>query len=361
MPIPPQEISTDYLIVGQGVAGTTVGYNLHRIGADFLVASEGFDHSSSYAAAGIINPVTGRKYTKSWKIDELLPEAIACYRGLEQLLGIKILRERPIYRSLFTIKEENDWSARLQDHGYLAYIDTAVPSVTSLQNMVRASNAYGPTKGSLQIDLPTLLDHFRQWLGHEGRLITDHLAIQDLDPKALRWGSIRVNKAIIFSEGYKVLTNPYFNYLPFDPAKGEALIVRINGGFECNLRDQIFITPIGDDLYWVGAAYEWDYADHLPTAKQKDQLTEKLRQILTVDFEVVGQRAGIRPCVKTRRPILGRHPVFDRLVLFNGLGTKGTSLAPYFAKELMQHLIDGGPLHPEVDINRYPFPTKDEK
>jgi glycine/D-amino acid oxidase-like deaminating enzyme len=72
-----------------------------------------------------------------------------------------------------------------------------------------------------------------------------------------------------------------------------------------------------------------------------------------VPYTVLGQQAGIRPSGKDRRPIMGLHPRHPALGLFNGLGTKGCSLAPYMAHLLTMHLLQGAPLPPETDIKRY--------
>ncbi|MEL7021711.1 MAG: hypothetical protein AAGK47_08885, partial [Bacteroidota bacterium] len=60
-----------------------------------------------------------------------------------------------------------------------------------------------------------------------------------------------------------------------------------------------------------------------------------------------------RPTVKDRRPFLGKHPDFSRLAIFNGLGTKGASLGPYFAQQMTNHLLQQTALEPDVDITRF--------
>ena len=70
-------------------------------------------------------------------------------------------------------------------------------------------------------------------------------------------------------------------------------------------------------------------------------------------FEIIDHQAGIRPTVKDRRPLLGVHPAHHQLAIFNGMGTKGVMLAPYFANHLVNHLENDDKLLPEIDIVRF--------
>ena len=54
-----------------------------------------------------------------------------------------------------------------------------------------------------------------------------------------------------------------------------------------------------------------------------------------------------------RRPVIGCHPEEDRVAIFNGLGTKGVSLAPYFSDLFAQHLVENRQLCSEVDVRRF--------
>ena len=111
--------------------------------------------------------------------------------------------------------------------------------------------------------------------------------------------------------------------------------------------------PLQDDTYWIGSTYGWDFADDLPTDEAYHFLKERLEDVLKTDFEIIEHRAAIRPTVKDRRPFLGIHPEFKQLALFNGLGTKGASLGPFFANHMAMHLVKGETVDPMVDIGRF--------
>jgi glycine/D-amino acid oxidase-like deaminating enzyme len=160
---------------------------------------------------------------------------------------------------------------------------------------------------------------------------------------------------IIFCEGPAGAANPLFDLLPFSPNKGEALVIESS---ELN-NQHIFkrghlLVPLPEPgTFWVGANYQWNYEDAGPTEAYRKQITTLLEGWLKVPFRVVDHKAAVRPATIERRPFVGLHPVQPNVAILNGMGSKGTSLAPYFAKELVEHLLHGAPLTPEADVRRF--------
>lgn len=347
-------MTSDFLIIGQGLAGTLLAHFLEQAGRKVHVADEYDERSATQVAAGIINPITGRRYVKSWRVDELIPFARETYRALELKLNISIYHERNILRALFNSREENDWLARTGEEGYSEYmLDAARPGEYAEQTVPAYS--YGEVRHSAQVDVGALADAYREYLQEKKAITEERFEYEKLEMsgKGVRYGDFEAETAV-FCEGHWAGQNPFFNYLPFGGAKGEVLIVRIPGaGFEKILKHRVFIVPLKDGLYWVGSTYSWKYEDDSPTAEGRRYLEERLKDILKAPFEVVGHRAAIRPTVKDRRPFLGRHPEFPRLALFNGLGTKGASLGPFWAKHMADFLTENVKLEEEVDIRRF--------
>lgn len=345
----------DYLIVGQGVAGTLLAHFLSQSGQSILVVDEYRESAASQVAAGIINPITGRRYVKSWRIDDLLPIARRTYRELEALLGVPVFYERNIIRTLFNQGEENDWLARTAEPGYAPYmLDRAELGEYALKTTL--AYGYGELSQAGQADLPALTRAYRAKLMDAGQLMSEPFDFEALEIGDGELAYKGVNaRNLVFCEGHRGAGNPYFGYLPFGGAKGEVLLVRIPGAnFEKILKHRVFIVPMAEaELYWIGATYGWSFADEAPTPEGRAYLEERLHDLLGLPFEVVAHRAAVRPTVKDRRPFLGRHPDFPQLAIFNGLGTKGASLGPYWAKHLAEHLMDGAPLEGSVDIGRF--------
>ena len=58
--------SLDYLIVGMGLAGSALAYFLSKNGKKIALIDNNIDQTSSKIAAGLYNPITGRKMVKTW-------------------------------------------------------------------------------------------------------------------------------------------------------------------------------------------------------------------------------------------------------------------------------------------------------
>ena len=109
---------------------------------------------------------------------------------------------------------------------------------------------------------------------------------------------------------------------------------------------------LGNHLFKVGATYNWKDKTDLPTEEGKQELIDRIKEIINCDFEIVEHFAGVRPTVKDRRPLIGTHPEYKSLHILNGLGTRGVMLVPHMAKALFEYIEEGKPLDPVVDIIR---------
>lgn len=344
----------DYLIVGQGLAGTLLAYFLEKAGQKIKVIDQAKPNAASKVAAGLINPITGRRYVKSWKADQLIPFAKETYQQLEKELDIQFYHERNILRTLFNSREENDWLLRTGDEAYQKYMVEQAELEKYAEHTTLAFS-YGEVRYSAQVALSTLIERYRQHLFEndllsENKFAYDALKRQD---STIHYKDLSARN-IVFCEGHQAINNPLFNYLPFGGAKGEVLIVRIpEGNFEKILKHRVFIAPLGADLYWIGSTYDWNIELEEPTEKGKSFLQSRLEDVLKIPYEIVAHKAAIRPTVKDRRPFLGKHPEWSNAYIFNGLGTKGASLGPYFAQHMVNYLTKKNALEDAVNIQRF--------
>ena len=301
--------------------------------------------AASSVAAGIINPITGRRFVRSWRIDELLTEARTLYGDLERELGVTIWYDTPLVRTLFNRGEQNDWLARGGDAGYADYLDDD-PELGSIPELTYPAFAYGGVRHTARIDLATLTATYRNHLLAQNRLVERPVDYQQLPKGYDRY---------IFCEGWRVRDNPYFAHLPPGGTKGEALLVRTETLLlDRMLKHRVFLVPMPErGLYWIGASSTNTFADDAPSAATADYLADRLREVLRVPFTVEDHLAAVRPTVKDRRMIIGGHPEQQRLFVFNGLGTKGASLAPLGSRWLFGHLEFGAAVPGEVDSQRF--------
>ena len=355
----------DFIIVGQGLAGSILAYNLLRKGQKVVVIdnyTEGGKKSSSQIAAGVINPITGMRFVKSWRIDEFLPVARTVYLEIEKVLGIKLWHERLIFRILRNIEEENNWLLRSTFPDYKLYFGNTPASVSDgYKANFKPFYALSEVKNAAQVNLPALVQAFRNHFEKKQLLLIDNFDAHELSfsDNIITYKDIKASK-VIFCEGVNAINNPYFNYLPFNPDKGELLLVRIpNLGLNHIFKDKMAIVPLYDteggqkDLYWVGATNAWNFENDLPDDVNKKLIINELNKILNIPFEIIDHLAAVRPTVKDRRPFLGMHPKFPQLGIFNGFGTKGASLVPFWAEHFSSFLLEDKPLDKDVDIQRF--------
>ncbi|HEY1192397.1 MAG TPA: FAD-dependent oxidoreductase, partial [Gemmata sp.] len=183
-----------------------------------------------------------------------------------------------------------------------------------------------------------------------------------LDPREVEFPADRVRvpslgldaRALILCRGFTTDPDPWFGAVTFNAAKGEFLTVRVPGLTEARVVHRgVWLAPMGADLFRAGATYSWEPLDAQPTPEGRAELESKLRAVLRLPFEVVAHHAAVRPVVSTGLPVLGRHPVLPQLAYFNGLGSKGSLLAPFFADQLARHLCGTGASDPAVNVSRF--------
>jgi glycine/D-amino acid oxidase-like deaminating enzyme len=347
----------DFLVIGQGLAGSLLGYRLEQRGRTVCWIDAPAQTSATSVAAGIINPITGRRFVKSWLVETLLPAARTLYRELEDELGISIYHERPLLRTLFNRGDENDWMARTGDPAYAEFMRESRRDAGPFASVTQPAFAYGPVRHTAQVDIGELvrsLDERWAAAGLLRREVFDYAQLTVTD-SGVRYGDLTADR-LVFSEGWRSRFNPYFSYLPFGGNKGEVLIVRIPGlSVTGMLKHRVFLVPLGEERYWVGSTSENAFTGDEPTERARGYLADRLDELLTVPYEILAHRSAVRPTVRDRRPFLGNHPQWPRLAIFNGLGTKGASLAPYWSAVLADYLTAERPesLPASVDIARY--------
>lgn len=342
----------EYLIVGQGIAGTLLAEELATKNVSFCVIDCYNPESSSNIAAGLINPITGKRFVKSWNLEQFLSQALARYQELELKYQTRFVFKSDILRILENQKQENDLILRSEDSAYQDYL--SVESFHSPE-FVKACHSTAWIRNSWRIDMALLMKNCSQYLIDSDRLLQEKFDYDLLQIKAnaFFYKDLELSK-VIFCEGFNAINNPWFKQLPFELDKGELLIIRIPDFVASyTIKRKIAIIHLKEDIYWVGATNEWDFPDDQPSSKMKDWLLEHLDETLNLPYEILEHRAAIRPTVRDRRPFLGVHPNINNMYIFNGLGTKGALLAPWCAAQLTGLLLENKLIDKELDISRF--------
>jgi glycine oxidase len=345
-------MNCDYIIVGSGLASIMFAEQLRTHQKSFVVISDR-SQQASLVASGLYNPVVLKRFTAAWNAASHLETAIPKYISLEKLLGVKLDYVVPIHRVFNSVQEQNNWFLACDKPLLAPFLNPKL--VDNKNNSVKAPFGFGEVNATGRIDTQKLIEAYRTFLSQMNQYISatfDYEALIET-PEGLCYESIQA-KHIVFTEGFGIHKNPYFKQLPLEGTKGELITVYAPQlQLTPILKSSIFVIPMEGDHYLVGSTYEWTDKTNIPTSEAKSQLLEKLERLVTCDFEVVNQRAGIRPTVSDRRPLVGRHPNHQKMYVLNGLGTRGVLIAPAMAEALYAFIETDAPLPEEIDISRF--------
>lgn len=343
-------LSFDYIIVGQGLAGSCLALQLINQGKRILVIDQFHEHSATQVAAGLFNPVTGRLMTKTWKADELFPYLHTFYKQAEELTGEKFFYPMPLYRPFVSVEEQNEWMGKSANPVLAGYIDRVH---TAPIDEALVKNPYGGLvlKQCGYLDTQKFTQAVRKLVAVKGLLIESSFEETELAflSSGVRYLNYRATK-IIFCRGADELAGKLFSWLPIRPLKGETLTIQTEEPISTIYNRGVYLVP---GIWKAGATYQTNDLTPSVTEAARQELKEKLDALISLPYRIVTQSWGIRPTTPDRKPILGQHPDHPEAVIFNGLGTKGVSLAPYFSKVLVASIEKHAPINKEVDIERY--------
>lgn len=340
----------DYIIVGQGIAGSWLSYVLIKRGFQIAVFNHETEDMASLKAAGLYNPITGRKMTKTWLADHIFPPLETSYRELEIFLGETFLHKKSVYRPFLTVEEQNDWSAKIEDSTYADFV----------ANYTSSSAGYPGVQDGLggiviqqagYVNLPQLIKSFRTFLVSKG---VYHPEL--FDYQRMEVGSSEVTyknllaKKVIFCEGPS-MTNPFWKELPFKLVRGELMNIACGLESDVIINRGVFMIP-KPGHFTVGSTYDHEKLSFEPQKEGILSLKKRLGKLFAGPYRVIEKKAGIRPATFDRKPFIGIHKNHQTLAIFNGFGTKGVSLTPYFANQFVDHLEGKSRIEKEADVKR---------
>lgn len=342
----------DYLIVGSGLAGIAFAEQALQHQKSILVFDNGAMQSSR-VAGGLYNPVVLKRFNAVWDAQEQLSQTEAFYNSVETKLGKQFHFPMPILRKFHSPEEQNNWYAASDKPGLTEFLSETL--VVKKYRCIDSPFGFGEVKHTGYADTKFLLESYHGYLSAAGLLLRETFDYSKIEFSSdfVRYGS-ETARHIVFAEGFGLKSNPFFGDLPLEGAKGELFTIRArNLDLDSIIKSNIFLVPLGDDLYKAGATYEWNDKTELPTAAGRAALIEMIRETLNCDFEIVAHNAGIRPTVKDRKPLIGTHTLHQNLHILNGLGTRGVMVAPRMAKLLFDYIEYGNELPPQADVRRF--------
>lgn len=341
----------DYIIVGSGLAGIAFSEIALQNNKTILVVNN-LSQNSSRIAGGLYNPVILKRFSEVWQASEQLELLSSFYANFEKKLQIKLDHKLPLLRKFYSVEEQNNWFTASDKPNLSKFLSTNL--ITKKWDSISSPFNFGEVLYSGYVDTNLLVDSYKQFLINQNAYFEDTFDYSNLiiENDFVVYKNLKA-KRIVFAEGFGMLLNPFFNKLPLDGTKGELLLIKApNLNLDVIVKSSVFVLPIGNDLYKVGATYNWEDKTNIPTEAAKKELIDNLKELITCDFEVIEHYAGVRPTVKDRRPLVGTHPVHKNLHVLNGLGTRGVMLAPAMAISLFNHIENQIPLDKNIDILR---------
>ena len=343
----------DYLIIGQGISGTWLSYYLQKEKKNFLVIDNNSPNSSSKIAAGIINPVTGRRHVEVWMAEKIIPHAWNAYNEIGQDLNITAISQKNIIDFFPSPQMRVSFLQRIEEKNEYTH---SYPGQNHFNQYFNYDFGCGEIRPVYTAHLETLLPAWRQHLIEKNLLLQQQFDINLLQIKkdGIRYNDITAS-AIIFCDGNGSAANPHFQQLPFAPNKGEVLMAEIPDLPAQHIyKKGIMLVPLATPgQWWVGSDYAWEFSSTEPTKEFREKTEAQLQSWLKIPFKITEHLCGIRPATLERRPFVGMHPQHPGIGILNGMGTKGCSLSPYFARQLVDQLLFNKTLTPEADINRF--------
>lgn len=344
---------TDFILVGQGLAGSILALELINNGKSVVVIDNPELSNCSKVAGGIYNPIVFKRLTQSWLADMVLPVMLDFYEELEEKLQTRLVHPVKIARVFSNKDEENLWQKKSINE-LNEFIDGTIHEPEEDYGFLKNSHAFVKQGG--YVDVPLFLEKVRHFLEQRNSFVNEKFDYSQLEFEGdnILYNNISGSK-IIFCEGHLYKNNPWFNHLQFKPAKGEVLTIYCEElTVNSILNKEIFILPLQKAHHFkVGATYNWTDLTDDKSKEGKAFLEERLKKLIPYKYKVLNQEAGVRPSTNDRRPVMGFHSEHRNMGIFNGFGTKAVMLAPYFAKHFCSFMENKTALWQEVDVKRF--------
>lgn len=341
------------LIIGQGLAGSLLAWELSKTNTELVIVDNNHHQCASMVAAGLINPILGKRLKLTWNFSAFKESADHMYAELNQAFNRSFFISRPIQRLFITEEQKLYFESQREYWLKEGIIDSSNPQEKLFINsefgkMTVLQGGYGL--------IPEILQSLKEYFEKKYGIIQEKIDYHDihLSKNQATWKGEHFSH-IIFCEGANILNNSWFNHLPFHPAKGEIL----HGTLPEDIRLQSILNKgqwliQKDDLSCLtGATFQWDDLDDHITQQGLAELTNGISRIIDEKFIVTKQLAGVRLAMIDQRPIIGPHPDFPSCLIFNGFGSKGTLTIPYCARQMIDFIFNQRMIEKNLQIDRF--------
>ena len=326
--------TTDVIVLGQGLAGSTMAWHLHWQGFKVIIVDRQEPITASRAAAGLITPVTGKRMVKMNDYEAYWQYAKEFYNRVESETGEEFFYEVTMVR-WFRNQEEQEQFMNFRQHQYVDNVKPLKDEAGVLKGFEMAPAGRLKTKDFLKATWAYFSDKQATRrgdvrLGSDIRVSKTGVEIPSMQLKS---------KRIVLTTGYEKQVSEWFPNIPDQPARGELLKVRIPNRNDDRITHQgLWIVPEGNSIYSLGSTYDRQCLSKEVSDTGKQQLLLQLPAVEQAAAEVVEHVAAVRPAMRNRKVVAELHSEEKRVGILNGLGAKGSLVSPYKARGLVERI-----------------------
>lgn len=338
----------DYIIVGGGFAGFFLAHQLQKENRSFVIFN-GEQISGSYISAGVCNPVILKRFSTFWKSKEQMDYLETIFSEIESYTGKNYIINEPVARIFHDEAEKKQWLKNSNKDDLKPFLDPDFITLDSVENPLES----GIVKNSCRIDVENFFKDMFQYFDEKGVIINDSFDHDSIDTENSTYKDYQFKK-IVFCEGIHTKDNPYFDQIPVLPNKGHCLEVKIDEPIDPYIiKKKHFLFSLSDKRFYCGGTYDrFDQTEEIDP-EFVEELETGLQVFYKGNYSISKIKTAFRATVDDRRPILGTHPEFTNLHIFNGLGARGVLNGTYFSKVMFDYLESQIDLDPEIDVKRF--------
>lgn len=342
------------LIVGGGLAGSILALEAYNRRIDFTWMVSKKIPSASMAAYGMCNPVHFRNMVPAWRAADLYPIAKDFFNQAGTSMQARFSTPMPVHHLVADPVEFVQW--RQNTESTLLWQYTSGDRQVDILPQVNARYSGSVLiHDAFFVDIPALVKTAPVFFNDH--VIEGDFNARELEQRSNTWiYQGYTYSSVVFAEGRYGASNLFFSQVPFNVCKGQVILVKIPGlNLSQAIHKKVVLVPVGNEHFICGATYEWDDLTDQPTEQGKNELTLALDDIIgeKYTYQVVAQKAGVRPTISDRRPLAGWHPKYPGIGIFNGLGTRGLLVGPAVAIEFLDNLQMSNPISAEWDVGRF--------
>ena len=341
----------DFLIVGQGIAGSIIGLQLEKYRQRFLIVDKNEKITSSKVAAGLMHPMSFKRCVLNWQGEILYDYSHKFYSKCNEILSEKTYWEFPLIRLFQSYEEQNNWLSKVSTKPYIHVLSDKEEKFNNIHNQF----GNGRLKKSAKLDAKAFLENVKLYFGRQNKYREESFSIKSIHKDGYYYKKGNdLFKNIIYCQGPFVDAFNPFSYLPIIPNKGEILEIQSQIIPQFILSKGVFSIPVDKDKFILGATYNHKDLSKQVTNNARLELISKINKLLPQnDFYIINQKYGFRPTTIDRKPMIGKHPILKNTFIFNGMGSKSILMAPLLAKQLIEHILFDKKLAEAVNVSRF--------